>query len=63
MKTNYNLAPGRGMMNQTAFDLRMDYVKSLVEDIEPVLKSDSIDLSHVQNNIESFIGTVEIPLG
>ncbi|MFT7611573.1 MAG: hydroxymethylglutaryl-CoA reductase (NADPH) [Parvicellaceae bacterium] len=63
MKTKYNLAPGRGMMNQTAFDLRMDYVKSLVDDIEPVLQSESIALSKVQNNIESFIGTVEIPLG
>lgn len=59
----YDPAPGRGMMNQTAFDLRMDYVKTLVDDIEPVLQSDSIALSKVQNNIESFIGTVEIPLG
>lgn len=63
MKMKYDTAPGRGMMNQTAFDLRMDYVKTLVDDIEPVLKSESIALSKVQNNIESFIGTVEIPVG
>lgn len=63
MKKKYNMAPGRGMMNQTAFDLRMDYVKSLVKDIEPVLHSDSIPLEKVQNNIESFIGTMEIPIG
>lgn len=59
----YNSAPGRGMMNQTAFDLRMDYLKSLVENIEPSLHSDSLKLPQIQNNIESFIGTIEIPLG
>ncbi len=63
MREKYSLAPGRGMMNQTAFDLRMEYVKSLVDDIEPILRSDSIGLPEVQNNIESFIGTIEIPLG
>jgi len=63
MKKPYNQAPGRGMMNQTAFDLRMDYLRNLVNDIEPHLESKSIGLDHVKNNIESFIGTIEIPLG
>ena len=63
MKTNYINVPGRGLMNQTAFDLRMDYLETLAEDIKKDVKSDSILLSQIQNNIESFIGTIEIPLG
>ena len=58
MKKPYNQAPGRGMMNQTAFDLRMDYLRNLVNDIEPHLESKSIGLDHVKNNIESFIGSI-----
>jgi hydroxymethylglutaryl-CoA reductase (NADPH) len=63
MKANYQQAPGRGLMNQTAFELRMDYLETLAEDIKKDVKSDSILLSQIQNNIESFIGTIEIPLG
>jgi len=63
MKTLYKQAPGKGLMNQTAFDLRMDYLETLSKDISEEIKSDSIQLSQIQNNIESFIGSVEIPLG
>jgi hydroxymethylglutaryl-CoA reductase (NADPH) len=63
MKIKYQQAPGRGLMNQTAFDLRMNYLEILSKDISKVVKSESIALSQIQNNIESFIGTVEIPLG
>ena len=63
MKAKYQQVPGRGLMNQTAFDLRMDYLDTLSKDIRKDLKSESIALSQIQNNIESFIGTVEIPLG
>jgi len=55
--------PGRGLMNQTAFDLRMDYLDQLQQGIIKDVKSDTIQLSQVQNNIESYIGTTEIPLG
>lgn len=63
MKAKYQQAPGRGLMNQTAFELRMNYLETLSQDISTHVKSESIALSQIQNNIESFIGTVEIPLG
>lgn len=63
MKAKYQQAPGRGLMNQTAFELRMNYLETLSKDISTDVKSESIALSQIQNNIESFIGTVEIPLG
>ncbi|WP_242083507.1 phosphotransferase [Aestuariivivens sediminis] len=63
MNAKYQQAPGRGLMNQTAFDLRMNYLETLSKDISKAIKSESIGLFQIQNNIESFIGTVEIPLG
>ena len=63
MKTTYLQVPGRGLMNQTAFELRMKYLESLSKDIGKHVNSETIALSQVQNNIESFIGTIEIPLG
>jgi hydroxymethylglutaryl-CoA reductase (NADPH) len=63
MKIKYQQAAGRGLMNQTAFDLRMNYLETLAKDISKDVHSESIALSQIQNNIESFIGTVEIPLG
>lgn len=63
MKKNSLQVPGRGLMNQTAFDLRMEYLDSLINGINEDIKSDTIQLSQVQNNIESYIGTTEIPLG
>jgi len=63
MKIPYRQAPGRGLMNKTAYDLRMNYLKTLVEDIVPAVASNTIQLAQIQNNIESYIGTIEIPLG
>lgn len=62
MKIDYQLAPGRGLMSQTAYELRMTHLKSLIE-LDGALDSTNIRLENIQNNIESFIGTVEIPLG
>jgi hydroxymethylglutaryl-CoA reductase (NADPH) len=62
MENDYQLAPGRGLMSHTAYDLRIAHLKTLV-DVEDVLDSKSIRLEHIQNNIESYIGTIEIPLG
>ena len=63
MKIKYIHAPGRGLMNSTAYELRMKYLSSLVEDIGKNVDSDSIAMDQIQNNIESYIGTIEIPLG
>jgi hydroxymethylglutaryl-CoA reductase (NADPH) len=63
MKIKYLQVPGRGLMNQTAFELRMKYLESISKDISKHINSETIALSQIQNNIESFIGTIEIPLG
>ena len=59
----YKSAPGRGLMSSVAYDLRMKYLNSLVEGIDNNLDSRSIKIEQIQNNIESYIGTIEIPLG
>lgn len=61
-KTIYAYPPGRGLMTQIAHDLRMDFFRSLTTDHEAIA-STNITLEQVQNNIESFIGTTEIPMG
>jgi len=58
----YNSPPGRGMMSPTAHELRMDFFRSLAEMPESII-STKIKLEQVQNNIESFIGSAEIPMG
>jgi hydroxymethylglutaryl-CoA reductase (NADPH) len=63
MSNKYTQAPGRGLMSNTAYELRMDYMNSLVDGIEKDLISETIGIDQIQNNIESFIGTIEIPLG
>lgn len=59
----YKQVPGRGLMNQTAYELRMEYLKKLSPDIEEAINSNTISLEQIQNNIESYIGTIEIPMG
>jgi len=49
-------------MSQTAHDLRIEFFKSLSKYPEQIISTD-ITLEQVQNNIESFIGTTEIPMG
>lgn len=61
-KLDYKSAPGRGLMSETAHQLRIDFLKTLVTNPEGIIQS-NIHLDQVQNNIESFIGSVEIPLG
>tara|TARA_R110001592_G_scaffold68626_2_gene210376 strand:- start:73077 stop:75401 length:2325 start_codon:yes stop_codon:yes gene_type:complete len=63
MKKDYFQAPGRGLNSQSAFNLRRDYLNTLVSEIGPHIDSRAIALSQVQNNIESYIGTIEIPMG
>lgn len=63
MKRKYIQAPGRGLMSETAVELRKEYLDSMVNNITKDLNSENIELSQIQNNIESYIGTIEIPLG
>jgi len=63
MNSEYFQAPGRGLNSPSAYKLRRDYLNTLVDEISPHIDSDSIALAQVQNNIESYIGTIEIPMG
>jgi hydroxymethylglutaryl-CoA reductase (NADPH) len=59
---DYPIVPGRGLVSSTAKELRLDYMKNIgiaVDEIsQVVLNSDDI-----KNNIESNVGSVEIPVG
>jgi hydroxymethylglutaryl-CoA reductase (NADPH) len=61
-KIEYKNVPGRGLMCESAYKQRIEFFKSLVKDSE-IITSTNISLEQVQNNIESFIGSVELPLG
>jgi hydroxymethylglutaryl-CoA reductase (NADPH) len=61
-KIEYKSVPGRGLMSETAHRQRIEFYKTLVNDPE-IITSTHISLDQVQNNIESFIGSVELPLG
>lgn len=56
------LIPGRGLTTRTATELRLDFLKSKGIKID-ALADYNLEINSIQNNIESFIGSVEIPLG
>lgn len=54
--------PGRGLVTTVSTRMRHDFLDSI--DIHTDRLSQShLDLQNIQNNIESYIGTAEIPLG
>ena len=61
-ETEYTIIPGRGLITESAIKLRHDYLVNQGFDLENISKY-FIDNVSIQNKIESFIGTVEIPLG
>jgi hydroxymethylglutaryl-CoA reductase (NADPH) len=56
------IIPGRGLVTALSNKLRLDYLSSKSISTEQVSKTD-LDVKTIQKNIESYIGTVEIPLG
>ncbi|CAN5504636.1 hypothetical protein BH10BAC4_BH10BAC4_23100 [soil metagenome] len=56
------IIPGRGLVTAVSNRLRLDYLSSRSISTEQVSKTD-LDVKTIQKNIESYIGTVEIPLG
>ena len=60
--SEYKTIPGRGLLTQTAIQMRIDYLKELGYGIDAI-NHYLIDPNILQKNIESFIGTVEIPIG
>ena len=56
------LIPGRGLTTRTATELRSDFLTSKGIKIDAI-EDHNLEINSIQNNIESFIGSVEIPLG
>ncbi|MCW3104798.1 MAG: hypothetical protein JWO09_3238 [Bacteroidetes bacterium] len=54
--------PGRGLMNTSGHEQRMKFLGTFPVNLQPVLLG-SLKLEQVKNNIESFIGSVEVPVG
>lgn len=60
--TDFPIVPGRGLTTHSATQARWDFLEKEGFEIEEI-KNHRIPIKSIQNNIESFIGTTEIPLG
>ncbi len=58
----YKPVPGRGLLTKSAILYRKEYMEELGFNLEEVEKT-TINHTEIQNNIESLVGAVEIPLG
>lgn len=58
----YKTVPGRGLVTQKAIEIRKEYLKKLGLEIDEIEKSE-ISNEQIHKNIESLIGSVELPLG
>ena len=58
----YKPVPGRGLLTKSAILYRKEYMEELGFNLGEVEKT-TIVHSEIQNNIESLVGAVEIPLG
>jgi hydroxymethylglutaryl-CoA reductase (NADPH) len=56
------IVPGRGLVTATSTQMRLDFLKKNNLCYQS-LENSSLDISQLQSNIESYIGTIEIPLG
>ncbi len=59
---NIPIVQGRRLISNTAVELRHQFLKENGFNIEKI-KKHRFDKSTIQNNIESFVGSVEIPVG
>ena len=59
---NLPIVPGRGLNLKSAINSRQDFLKNQGLSIEHIMNS-NLDLSEIENNIESYVGGVELPLG
>lgn len=62
MNIELPIIPGRGLVNATSMKMRLDYLSQLKLNADN-LSSSSLDIKILQKNIESYIGSVEIPVG
>ncbi len=59
---NYSVIPGRGLVTKLSTQMRLDYLESIEIETRKLTET-HLELQDIQNNIESYIGTSEIPLG
>ena len=65
LSSNFDLfpsVPGRGLVTEQSTVMRQNFLEAINCSIENI-KTTSLSLSDVKNKIESFVGSVEIPLG
>lgn len=58
----FPIIPGRGLVTKLSTQLRHDFLDKNKFNIEEISKT-HLDLDDIKNNIESYIGSTEIPLG
>lgn len=56
------IVPGRGLSTQSATEMRLSFLKAQGLSLDNITQS-QLDLPSIQHNIESYIGSTEIPLG
>ena len=62
MTNSLPIVPGRGLVTLTSTKMRLEFLKDNDLSYESLAHS-SLDIAQLQSNIESYIGTIEIPLG
>lgn len=58
----YTVVPGRGLLTKSAIAYRKEYLEELGYSLTAI-ENTTIDHTEIQNNIESLVGSVEIPMG
>lgn len=58
----YTLVPGRGLLTTSAIQYRKDFLNDKGIFI-PEIEKTGIEHADIQNNIESLVGSIEIPMG
>ena len=56
------LVPGRGLSTRSATDMRLAFLQKQGLTLDAIAQS-QLDISSIQHNIESYIGSTEIPMG
>ncbi|MBS1660285.1 MAG: phosphotransferase [Bacteroidetes bacterium] len=59
---NYPIVPGRGLVTNDAKEMRVRYLREMGFLVDS-LSATGLEPMMIRNNIESFIGSVEIPVG
>ncbi|MFM8995533.1 MAG: 3-hydroxy-3-methylglutaryl-CoA reductase, partial [Bacteroidota bacterium] len=56
------IVPGRGLSTRSATEMRLAFLQAQGIAVDVIAQS-QLDISSIQHNIESYIGSTEIPVG